>query len=87
MKLHFPNTNRSFDARWGCVRFWAYDESLEIPFFIDVDALTHLAPQSALDEHGLLNAFDQHRDRICKAAGRVYQRNSRGSYVLRADDM
>lgn len=87
MKLSFPNASRSFDARAGCVRFWAYDESLEIPFFVDAAALACLAPLVPEDEVSLLGVFDQYRERICKAAERVYRRNSRGSYVLRAADI
>lgn len=87
MALNFPNQSRSFDARQLCVRFWAYDASLEIPFFIEADALCRIDPQATRDEPGLLNAFDRHRDRILQAAGRVYQRNRRGSYTLAAADL
>jgi hypothetical protein len=87
MALSFPNQSRSFDARQLCVRFWAYDASLEIPFFIEADALCRIEPQVTRDEPGLLKAFDQHRERILKAAGRVYVRNRRGSYTLSAADL
>lgn len=85
--LAFPNLSRSFDARRQCVRFWAYDEALEIPFFIDASALCDIDPAVTRDEFGLLSAFDLHRDRICKAADRIYARRSRGSYVLTASNM
>ena len=87
MPLNFPNQSRSYDARQRCVRFWAYDEALEIPFFVEAEALCHIDPKATKDELGLLNAFDLHRGRICKAAGRIYSRRRRGSYTLTALDM
>jgi len=87
MPLSFPNQSRSYDARQRCVRFWAYDESLEIPFFVEADALCRIDPKATMDEPGLLNAFDQHRGRIFKAADRIYSRRRRGSYTLGASDM
>jgi Protein of unknown function (DUF1488) len=87
MPLSFPNQSRSYDARQCCVRFWAYDESLEIPFFVEADALCRIDPKATVDEPGLLNAFDRHRGRIFKAADRIYSRRSKGSYTLVASDM
>lgn len=87
MALSFPNQSRSYDARQHCVRFWAYDEALEVPFFVEASALCRMDPKASRDEPGLLNAFDHHRGRIFKAANRVYSRNSRGSYTLAAADM
>ena len=87
MPLSFPNQSRSYDARQRCVRFWAYDESLEIPFFVGADALRRIDPEATLDESGLLNAFDRYRSRIFKAADRIYSRRSRNSYTLSASDM
>ena len=85
--LTFPNLSRSYDARQRCVRFWAYDDALEIPFFVDASALCQIDPTVASDEFGLLSAFDLYRDRIFKAADRVYVRRRRGSYTLTASDM
>lgn len=87
MPLSFPNESRSYDARLRCVRFWAYDESLEIPFFVEAGALRQVDPKATLDEPGLLGAFDRHRSRIFKAADRIYSRRRRGSYTLAASDM
>lgn len=87
MALNFPNASRSCDARRRFVRFWAYDGSLEIPFFVEAAALAGLAPQATEDEHSMLRVFDQHWDRICMAAERVYARNSRGSYLLGEADL
>ena len=87
MSLSFPNQSRSYDARQRCVRFWAYDESLEIPFFVGADALCRVDPKATMDEPGLLNAFDSHRSRIFEAANRIYSRRRRGSYTLAASDI
>ena len=85
--LSFPNESRSYDARQHCVRFWAYDQALEIPFFVDADALCRIDPNVTRDESGLLAAFDLHRARIFEAADKVYFRRRRGSYTLTASDM
>jgi hypothetical protein len=87
MALSFPNRSRSYDAKQHCVRFWAYDEALEVPFFVEASALCRMDPKATRDEPGLLNAFDLHRGRIFKAANRIYSRNRRGSYTLAAADM
>ena len=87
MPLSFPNESRSYDARQRCVRFWAYDEALEIPFFVEAEALRHVDPKATIDEQGRLGAFDRHRARIFKAADRIYSRRRRGSYTLAASDM
>jgi uncharacterized protein DUF1488 len=85
--LTFPNLSRSYDPKYQCVRFWAYDNALEIPIFVEASALCRIDPTTGRDEFGLLNAFDLYRDRICQAAGRVYSRGSRGSYTLTASDI
>ncbi len=87
MKLSFPNASRSYDARQKWVRFWAYDNALEIPFFLAADALAKMASETNDDEYSLLRIFDQHWGRICKAAERAYSRNSRGSYLLQVADV
>ena len=35
----FPNASRSYDATRVAVRFWGYDQSMEIPFFIGAEVL------------------------------------------------
>ena len=85
--LKFPNLSRSYDAKHQCVRFWAYDDALEVPFFVQASAICRIDPAASRDEFGLLSAFDLHRERICRAAGRVYSRHSKGSYTLSASDI
>jgi Protein of unknown function (DUF1488) len=52
MALNFPNLSRSYDAKGHCVRFWGYDEVLEIPFFVEEGALSRIHPQARGDEAG-----------------------------------
>ncbi|HEY4162551.1 MAG TPA: DUF1488 domain-containing protein [Dongiaceae bacterium] len=87
MKLDFPNPSRSYDARRQRVRFWAHDEALEIPFFIEVAALCRIDPNAAGDEDELLRVFDVNRSRICAAATRIYTRYERASYTLSPADL
>jgi hypothetical protein len=87
VKLSFPNASRSYDAAHKWVRFWAYDESLEVPFFVDAAALQPEAASLVLDERSILKNFDEQWDAICAAAERVYSRRSRGSYFLKAADL
>ena len=88
MALSFPNESRSYDARQHCVRFWAYDGALEVPFFVEADALRHMDPNAARDERGLLETFDRCRSRILASADRIYsRRRHKGSYTLAAADV
>lgn len=87
MPLCFPNESRSYDARRDCIRFWAYDGALEIPFFVEASALGRMDPTAERDGPGLLVTFDHHRLRIMQAADRMYSRNRKGSYTLAASDI
>ena len=50
------------------------------------DALLRLQPSTASENSGFLEAFDAHRDRICKIAAKVYAHGPKGSYDLQAKD-
>ena len=54
----FPNDSRSYDATRLAVRFWGYDQSIEVPFFIGADVLGALQPAMAAAPDGCLAAFD-----------------------------
>ena len=82
----FPNGSRSYDATRLAVRFWGYDQSLEVPLFIGADVLGALHPAMAPAPEGCLSAFDAHRDRIRSAAATAYARRRNGSYDLLAGD-
>ena len=70
----FPNASRSYDATRVAVRFWGYDQSMEIPFFIGAEVLGSVQPAMSPEPEGYLSAFDAHRARICAVAARVYER-------------
>lgn len=82
----FPNASRSFDETRGTVRFWGYDQSMEVAFFIGADVLATLQRNVAPAAESCLDAFDTHRARICAVAARVYERRRSGSYDLLASD-
>jgi hypothetical protein len=84
--LTFPNPSRSYDERRQCMRFWAHDEALEIPFFLEASALLFLSPLTCCDETELLRTFDQNRAAIQTAAARVYVRHRSPFYALTAAD-
>jgi hypothetical protein len=84
--LTFPNPSRSYDGRHHRMRFWAHDEALEIPFFLETSALLYLSPLTSGGEADLLKTFDLHRAAIQAAAARVYVRHRSPSYSLTAAD-
>ena len=84
MALNFSNESRSYDATRLAVRFWGYDGSQEVSFFVTEDALRMLAGDRVIAEAECLAAFDAHRSAIYKAAGTVYGRGRKGSYEVGA---
>jgi len=85
-QVAFPNSSRSYDATRLAVRFWGYDQSIEVPFFIGAAVLYGLEPKMSAEPDGCLSAFDAHRTQICTVAAKVYQRRRSGSYDLLASD-
>lgn len=81
MTLSFPNQSRSFDATKNRVRFWGYDQSMEISFFMEAAALEKFCPEMGTAEAGVLKAFDDARPRIHEVADRVYVHARKNSYV------
>jgi hypothetical protein len=86
MKLGFPNPCRSYDPEGHGVRFWAHDGALEIPFFVEAEALSRISPKADHDEPGFLGAFDLNREQIHKVAAKVYARYAKASYTLAASN-
>jgi hypothetical protein len=84
MAIEFPNLSRRYDVTQRCVRFSGYDGAMEKSFFIEEEAIWHLDANSRKDAQALLDAFDRHRERICKVAAQVYAKRSQGSYTLTA---
>ncbi len=86
MALSFPNRSRSYDERGRRVRFWGYDGTFEISFFVEQRAFARISPDAKLDENGFLSAFDRYRDRILQVAAKVYAGPRRDAYTLLASD-
>lgn len=90
MNLSFPNPSRSYDAVKNRVRFWGYDSTIEVSFFVEEDALVRLCPGMSGAETEFLKAFDSVLDRIHKAADKVYLEGGKGkgsyAYTLAAND-
>ncbi len=86
MALSFPNESRSYDERRNLIRFWAHDSALDIPFLLEVGALSKLNPQTRLLEAGYLEAFDTARERVYEAARKAYARSRNDAYLLAAAD-
>ena len=88
MKLNFPNPSRSFDPEKNRVLFWGYDKTIEISFYIELDALKQLCPDMGSVEEGFLKAFDTARTSIYAAADKIYGSGGKGkfAYILVAND-
>lgn len=92
MSLTFPNPSRSLDAKGNRVRFWGYDRSMEISFFIEAEAIRKLSPPSseAVGVEGeILSMFDTARKQIYKLAEHVYSHSRQRSHthILTAEDI
>lgn len=87
MPLNFPNPSRSYDAHLGRIRFWGHDSAMEVPFFLDENAIFVLYPKTTNTEAGILAAFDQARERIFAVAAKVYAagRRQHSFYNLTSD--
>jgi Protein of unknown function (DUF1488) len=86
MALNFTNESRSYDATRRAVRFWGYDQAMEVSFFVTDAALQKLMPGAAA-ESAFLKAFDENRDRIRDAAATIYRQGPRGSYEITKKDI
>ena len=86
MTLNFPNASRSYDARRNLIRFWGYDNALEISFFVAVSALYKLNQQTMNEDAEYLEAFDAAQDRIHETDCKVHSRGRKGAYLLAAAD-
>jgi hypothetical protein len=87
MAVTFPNPSRIYDATRRAVRFWGYDQSMEISFFVTEAALKALLPRAASVADDLLAAFDSNRARIYAAAEKALGRGRKGSYELGPNDL
>ncbi|MEQ8194420.1 MAG: DUF1488 family protein [Rhodospirillales bacterium] len=79
--LNFPNVSRSYDATRSRVRFWGYDRSIEILFFVEAAALRKLHPDMNDAEENVLRVFDAALERIHEAADKAYVRGRKGTHA------
>ncbi len=79
---NFPNPSRNYDETGHGVRFWGYDRTIEVSFFVENDALTKVSPGTSADEAGFLNAFDVNRDQICAVAWDHYLRRRKAAHIF-----
>jgi hypothetical protein len=82
MMLNFPNSSRSFEAARNRVRFWGYDSSIEITFFVDSGTLQKLSVATTAAEDAVLAAFDSAVPEIHAAAAKAYKRAKHGTYAV-----
>ncbi|OOG67598.1 hypothetical protein BLJAPNOD_02450 [Ensifer sp. M14] len=85
MSLSFPNQSRSFDDTRKAVRFLGHDGMLEVPFYVEAEALARGAP-TRTTEAACLQAFDAARNKIYDVAKAAYAHGRRTIYVLTAAD-
>jgi hypothetical protein len=85
--LSFPNVSRSYDPEGRRIRFWGYDSTIEVPFFLEEGIIFILRPQTKNNEAAILAAFDEVRERICAVALKIYAlHRHRSFYDLRTAD-
>jgi hypothetical protein len=82
MALSFPNPSRNYDESVHGVRFWGYDQTFEITFFIEDGALLKINSNTKVDEVGFLETFDVNLNLIRKLAGKIYSRRRKASYIF-----
>lgn len=81
MELKFPESSRTYYATRVAIRFWAYDQAIEIVFIVQNRALLRIDSDSKTDEAGLLDTFDVNRDRIHRLASKLYSCRHISSYA------
>lgn len=85
MSLSFPNPSRSYDPERHRIRFWGYDSAMEVPFFLEENAIFVLYPKTRTTEAAILEAFDIAREIILAVAAQAYGRDRRNFYTLTGD--
>ena len=85
MDLTFPNRSRSYDEVGQHICFFGYDGSFEIPFHVQVEALTP-QEQPVRSEADCLAAFDAARNTIQDVAREAYSYGRKTIFVLTPAD-
>ena len=86
MALTFPNRSRSYDETGQRIRFRGYDGMFEVPFAVEVDALSKAKSASPTSEAEHLAAFDAARESIHTVARKAYSHGRKNIYVLTPAD-
>jgi hypothetical protein len=84
MTLTFPNQSRSYDESRRQVRFVGHEGMFEIPFRIDIDAVTGPKTDDLDEEEACLAAFDKKRAAIERAASDAHSHGRKPIYILTA---
>lgn len=85
MTLEFPNRSRSFDEVRNAVRFMGHDGMIQVPFFVEADALATKGSANP-SEAECLSAFDAILTSVHKVARKAYSNGRHNSYTLKAGD-
>lgn len=86
MTLEFPNRSRSFDEVRNAVRFMGHDGMIQVPFFVEADALAAKGSANPSEDE-CLSAFDAARSSINDAARKAYSKGRHNAYTLKAGDL
>ncbi|QIA22275.1 DUF1488 domain-containing protein [Mesorhizobium sp. AA22] len=86
MTLNFPNRSRSYDAAAKRIRFVGHDGMFEVPFFVEIAALSAASPATSGAEAEYLSAFDAKRSSIQDVAREAYSHGRKNMYVLTQAD-
>ena len=86
MALTFPNRSRSYDEMAQRIRFRGYDGMFEVPFAVEVDALSKIISVTSNSEAEHLAAFDAARESIYNVAREAYSHGRKNIYVLTPGD-
>mgnify|MGYP001595911401 CR=1 FL=1 len=80
--LCFPNPSRCYDEEMQGVRFWGYDRTIEVSFFVAASAFEKINPDMRRGEADYLNTFDNNCKRIRTVANDVYSRRRKDAYIF-----
>jgi len=81
MALIFPHLSRWYDATRKGICFWGYEQTFEISFFVEQNALSKIDAGGLAGETGFLNTFDLNREQIWLAATAVYSKRPKTSCI------
>ena len=80
--LNFPNPSRCYETAERGVRFWGYDQTFEISFFVEEGALSKINPGTTADKIGFRSIFYARLDLIHEVAGSIYCRRCKATYTF-----